>query len=141
MEPTRHTVALVAVGGAAGACLRYAVAQAAPTSRGEFPLTTLIINLIGAFLLGLLIELLVVWRGAAHWPRPLLGAGLLGGFTTFSTMTVELVQLLDNGSLPTAVAYAAASVLGGAVAAWLGIHTAKRHPAYQALPIDPEIDE
>lgn len=141
MDHRRHTVALVAVGGAAGATLRYAVAEVAPTARGEFPVTTLAINLGGSVLLGLLVELLAVRRTTAHWPRPLLGAGVLGGFTTFSTMSVELARLLGDGALATAGAYAAASLLGGVVAAWLGIHIAQRHPAYQELPIDPEVDE
>lgn len=141
MEPTRRSVAAVAAGGAVGAVLRYAVGQLAPTPPDGFPVTTLAINIAGAFALGLLVELLVVRGTPTHWARPLLGTGLLGGFTTFSTMTVELARLADAGRLTAASAYLFASVVGGVAAAWAGIVAAQRHPAYGALPIDPDVDE
>lgn len=140
MERTRHQVAAVAAGGAAGALLRYAAGQLAPTPRGGFPVTTLAVNLVGAFALGLLVELLVVRGTPTHWARPLVGTGLLGGFTTFSTMTVETARLAGAGQVAAASAYIVVSVVGGVAAAWAGIVVAQRHPAYGALPIDPDVD-
>ncbi len=112
-------VLLVALGGGAGAALRYLLgAWAAGAFPVGFPWGTWIINIAGSLLLGFLITRL---GGEQEAVRLLLGVGLLGGFTTFSTFSVELVAMVGRGELMVAMAYAVSSVAGGVVAALLGV--------------------
>ncbi|VTR77826.1 fluoride efflux transporter FluC [Cellulomonas hominis] len=113
---------LVAVGGAAGSLGRYGLAQALPVQHG-WPLGTLTANLVGAFLLGALLEAL--GRRGPETPgvlrvRLALGTGLLGGFTTFSALALETERLLAAGALGTGLGYAAVSVVGGVLCAAAG---------------------
>lgn len=116
-------VLLVAVGGGMGASLRYLLGNWTITSfppglSPSFPFVTWAINLGGSFLLGLLLMLI----GSNNEPlRLLLGLGLLGGFTTFSTFSIELVGMINRGELLLALAYAVSAVAGGVVAAYLGV--------------------
>lgn len=108
----------VFVGGAAGALARALVAEAVGShDPGSWPWATLIVNVLGAFLLGYVVT---------HLPRQraLLGAGFCGALTTFSTMQVELLWMLDDGAIGLAVAYAAVSVALGSAAVALGRRTA-----------------
>lgn len=91
-----RTVGLIAVGGAVGALLRWAVDRAFPTAgRDDWPLSTLFINVTGSALLALI---LVTTRRS--WIRPLVGTGLLGGFTTFSLVMSQVGRLtIDDGNL------------------------------------------
>jgi len=116
-------VLLVALGGGVGAALRWMVGGWAAGVFGPgFAWGTWIINLSGSFLLGWLLARL----GGDHEPlRLLLGVGLLGGFTTFSTFSVELVAMINRGDVGLAAAYALSSVAGGVVAAFLGIALGK----------------
>lgn len=110
-------VVWIGLAGAAGALARYRIGLGA-TGRG-FPWTTLGINLVGSFLLGLLVKA-AADRG---WPDTTtlpLGVGFLGAFTTFSTFSVETQTLLRTDQVTTAVAYVAASALGGILAAAVG---------------------
>jgi CrcB protein len=113
----------VMVGGALGALARWAVELAVP-SVGGFPLATLLINVSGAFGLGLLGVLLLERLPPTRYLRPLLGIGFLGAYTTFSTMAMEGVRLLDGGRPGLAVGYWAATLLVGQMAGvwgmWLG---------------------
>jgi CrcB protein len=117
-------VRLVAVmmGGAAGALARWTIELGVP-SVGGFPLATLLINVTGAFALGLGV---LLWERLAptRYLRPLLGIGFLGAYTTFSTMAMEGVRLLDQGRPGLAVGYWLATLLGGQMAGvwgmWLG---------------------
>jgi CrcB protein len=91
---------------------------------GQLPLTTLMINLVGAFLLGVLLERL--GRGTGRPERRRLvrlfaGTGFLGGFTTYSALATEVVQLGQAGLAAEAVAYALGTVLLGAAASLAGI--------------------
>ena len=109
------TTLLVAVGGLAGVLARYGIGRL--TLHGEGLLwSTVGINVVGSFLLGLLV--------ASSWfsrdVREGLGVGFLGGFTTFSTFSVQIVTEADAGKTGTAAAYLAASVLGGLAAAAAG---------------------
>jgi CrcB protein len=138
-------VARVAVGGAFGAAVREAVEKGIPTPAGGFPVATLLINLVGAFLLGALVEALVR-RGTdvdrrRHW-RLLLGTGFLGGFTTYSTFAVETDLLVRGGQPLTAVGYLAATVVGGLVASGAGIVLSARGVGWRQsrLPVDPDAD-
>ncbi len=113
---------LVALGGGAGAVLRYLVGSWAITTFGPgFAWGTWLINLGGSFLLGLLAAYLARFAMAGEPLRLLLGVGLLGGFTTFSAFSLELVTMAGRGEAAMAAAYAVSSVAGGVVAAFLGV--------------------
>ena len=99
----------VAVGGGAGAWLRYLAGRAFPV--GGFPYATLGVNLIGSFAMGLLAGWLA-HNGSESW-RLLLGVGVLGGFTTFSAFSLDIVTLAQRGSIGLAALYIAVSVAGG----------------------------
>jgi CrcB protein len=91
-----------------------------PVAPRTFPTTTLTINLVGAFLLGMLVAALARHRPDDVRLRALLGIGVLGGFTTFSTFAVETTQLVRAHCGGIATGYVIASVAGGLVAARLG---------------------
>lgn len=116
-------ILLVAVGGTCGALSRYAMNHLLPTPTG-WPLPTLLVNLAGAFGLGLLLEALArrgPERTTARSIRLLLGTGFLGAFTTYSTLAVDAVVLFDSGRTLDAFSYLAASLIGGVLAAFAGI--------------------
>ncbi|HEU4962581.1 MAG TPA: fluoride efflux transporter CrcB [Bacilli bacterium] len=110
---------LVMLGGAVGALLRFEIGrQVAKKWRKAFPLGTFLINLVGSFCLGLVFA--YTHQQAPAWVYPLLGTGLLGGFTTFSTFGVETVQLMQKQRQALALLYVIASALLGLLGAWLG---------------------
>jgi fluoride exporter len=119
-----RSVLAVLGGGAVGTGLRLAVDLALPHGGAVFPVGTLLVNLVGAFALGLLVGR--VWPDAPEWLRAGLGPGLLGSFTTFSALTVSAVELTAAGTVAVAVAYVAASLLGGLLAAALGLRLGSR---------------
>jgi len=110
------TPLLVAAGGAAGAVLRYVVGRWLAGS--GFPWATLIVNLVGSLLLG------VVAAGSPTWVMTLLGSGVAGALTTYSAFALDSVLLDRNGRRAAALLYLAASIALGAVAFgggwWLG---------------------
>lgn len=114
----------VAVGGVLGSGLRLAIDYAVPHGDAEFPVSTLMINVVGAFALGFLVAR--VWPTAAPWLRAGLGAGLLGSFTTFSAFAVSLVALTAAHELWLAAVYLVATVALGLGAAWLGLRAGTR---------------
>lgn len=119
------TVLAVAAGGAVGGTARYGAGLLLPTAAGGFPWATFIVNVTGAFLLGLLlVHVHEVWP-PTRYLRPLLGVGLLGSLTTFSTWMVELDRLLTDGAAGTAAGYLAGSLLAGLAATVLGITLAR----------------
>lgn len=114
--------AIVAAGGAVGAASRYLIGVALTGRAGTgFPWATFAINIGGAFLIGVLMALSLE-RGAvsANW-RLLLGTGVLGGFTTFSTLAYESLALLQRGLVWQGLGNMFGSGVAGLVAAWLGI--------------------
>lgn len=113
-------LAAVAVGGVAGAEARYGIGSALPRSSGEFPWATLLINVSGCLLIGVLMVLVLELSSPHRLARPLLGIGVLGGYTTFSTFAVEVLQLARAGCGGIAVAYVVASALGCLLAVWAG---------------------
>jgi CrcB protein len=119
-------VLVVIAGGTVGAMARYGLSTVLP-SPGGWPLPTLVINLAGAFLLGVLLEALVRRgpdAGRLRIVRLLAGTGFMGAFTTYSTLALEATNLLGAGRTSDAVAYLAATLLGGAVATVAGIRAA-----------------
>jgi CrcB protein len=121
---SRRALPLIALGGAIGALGRYGLARAFPVAAGTFPTPTLIINVAGAFLLAGVLETLARRGDPDHWLRLLLGIGVLGAFTTFSTFATELALLWRGGDELVAVEYAVVSVVGGSVAVLLGLRAA-----------------
>lgn len=113
-------VGWAALGGGAGAALRYAV-DAAVTARWRrpFPLATPLINVSGSLLLGLLVGLTGTAGSATL--LALLGTGVLGGYTTFSTASLDAIRLARAGDRGTAMAYAVGTMLATVVAALVGL--------------------
>jgi fluoride exporter len=117
-DPAR--LAAIYAGGVVGALARVGLAEALPHGTNAWPWATFAVNLAGAFLLGLFVAALR--HHPAESPRfALLTTGLCGTLTTFATLQVELFDLVDGGSLGLAVAYAAATLAGGAAALRAGL--------------------
>jgi CrcB protein len=115
------TYLYVAVGGVLGALSRFAIGEwAARVGGPAFPWATLLVNLLGSLLLGLLLRALPGW-GAGPELRALLTVGFCGSFTTFSTFGYETAVLLQQGAVPLALAYALGSVLLGVAGVVLGL--------------------
>ncbi len=107
--PDRREIGAIFLGGAVGTLLRAGLLEGLGEGAPGWPWATFAVNLLGAFLLGWLV---VRFSPAMRW-RPLLTTGLCGGLTTFSTMQVELLTMLEAGRPGIAAGYAAASVVGG----------------------------
>lgn len=125
--PTARNILLVAAGGAVGAVLRYLFVLAFPVTPGAFPLTIFFENVTGAFLLGLVMTLVLEHPGWRWEVRPFLATGVLGSFTTFSNVSLDLMLLSAGGNGLLAAVYAGASVLAGLAAALSGMWTARRY--------------
>jgi fluoride exporter len=127
-SPTPLAASLtVALGGAAGSVLRYQTGRAlghwlGAAAATAFPWATLTVNLVGSLAMGLMVGWLARHgsAGAEVW-RLLLGVGVLGGFTTFSAFSMEMVLLAERGSIGLAALYAGVSVAGGVAAMVLGL--------------------
>ena len=122
--------ALVAVGGAAGSVLRYQLGRWAAHLAGPantFPWGTLAINILGSLAMGALLGWLARGTAAANGEtlRLLVGVGLLGGFTTFSAFSAELVTMMHRGQAGLAAGYAAASLIAGMAAVIIGLIAAQ----------------
>ena len=120
------------VGGALGTGLRLAVDTLVPHSDTGFPVSTLVINVVGAFTLAVLVAR--VWPITPQWLKAGLGAGLLGSFTTFSALAVSLVALGATGEWMIAIGYLVASLALGLGAAALGLRLGSR--TRRAVAID-----
>ena len=113
---------LVMLGGAIGAAARFHLGGLSLRAFGPaFPWATLIANVGGGLLMGLLMARL----GDSETWRLFLGVGLLGGFTTFSAFSFETVALIEGGEMPIAITYVLASVLGALLALWAGLSIAR----------------
>jgi CrcB protein len=119
-------VAVVALGGALGAGARYALSLGWPAHPGQFPWATFWTNVVGCAVIGVFMVVITdVW--AAHrLVRPFFGTGVLGGFTTFSTYTVDIQKLVDSGHPRTGLAYLAATLLAALTAVWLAVAATRR---------------
>ncbi|MBR7741726.1 CrcB family protein [Phycicoccus sp. BSK3Z-2] len=114
--PDVTVLAGVAAGGAAGSLGRWGVGLSLPPTPGGFPWATFLVNVTGALAMGLLVAVLVERPGTHRLVRPVVGVGLLGGWTTFSALAVDAVTLGDSGRLGVAALYLAATVVVGVLA-------------------------
>ena len=120
-------VIAIAVGGAFGSVLRYGLSTWVHTFAGRgFPYGTLAVNVLGCLAMGFLFVLLVERMGeSALWRAGLL-IGVLGGFTTFSTFSIETFNLVEQGAMAKAAANMAASLVLCVGATWLGVILARQ---------------
>ncbi|MGZ4269631.1 MAG: fluoride efflux transporter CrcB [Solirubrobacteraceae bacterium] len=126
MSADPRELAAVFAGGAAGALARALLEDALPHDPGAWPWATFAVNVAGALLLGWAVTRLQERLPLSAYRRPLVGTGLCGGLTTFSTMQVELVDMLDAHHYALAAVYAAASVTAGVVAVALATNLVRR---------------
>jgi len=120
---------LVLLGGAAGTLLRWSLGVAYGTGPADWPWVTFVINLSGALALGALLEALAAAGPDTGWRRAVrlgVGTGVLGGYTTYSTFTVESVRLAAAGRAWLALGYAVGSVLAGIACAAAGSWLVRR---------------
>jgi CrcB protein len=109
----RRELAAIFVGGFLGAIARVALEELLPQSGTEWPWATFIVNVAGTFVLGYFATRLQERLPLSAYRRPLLGTGFCGALTTFSTVQVELLRMLDANELGLAAAYVTATVVAG----------------------------
>jgi fluoride exporter len=144
-EHPRHgpgPLAAIAVGGALGTLARYGVDRGFASGVDTFPWATLTVNVVGSFVLGVVVTLVLGRWPADRYLRPLVAVGFCGGFTTYSTFAVEIDQRVRHGHAGVAVTYLVVSLLVGLGAALAGITVARAHtllPTTGAGPVDPDL--
>jgi fluoride exporter len=121
----RRELGAIFLGGALGALLRAGLAEAFPVSGGGWPWATFLVNVVGAALLGYWFTTL----SHSSYRRPLLTTGFCGALTTFSTVQVELLEMIDAGRFALAIAYVALSIAVGLLAAQAGTVAGRREGA------------
>ena len=126
MRVDRRELAAIFAGGLLGALARAGLAERLPPEPGGWPWATFLANLAGAALLGWAITRLQERMPLTAYRRPLIGTGLCGALTTFSTLQLELLDLFDAGRGALAAAYAAASLAAGFAVVWLATGAARR---------------
>jgi len=119
-------LAAVFAGGTAGALARAGVVEALPHDPGHWPWATFLVNIAGALALGYFTTRLQERLPQSAYRRPLLGTGFCGALTTFSTMQVELLGMLDSGRVALAATYAAGSIIAGFAAVGLASGLVRR---------------
>jgi CrcB protein len=119
-------LAAVFVGGAIGTLARAAFAVLAAPDPGRWPWPTFVVNIVGAFLLGYFTTRLLERLPVSSYRRPLLGTGVCGGLTTFSTMQVETVRMLEHENYGLALGYAATSIVTGLAAVYVATALVRR---------------
>lgn len=125
-NPQTAVVAVVALGGATGACARYGASLLWPTATGAFPWTTLLVNVIGCTVIGVFMVVISEAWTAHRLVRPFFGTGVLGGFTTFSTYAVDIERLADGGRAAPALAYLGLTLLAALAAVWSAVSLTRR---------------
>ncbi len=128
MRPSldRRELAAIFVGGAAGALLRVWLAAEFTGAADSWPWVTFSVNVSGSFALGYLVTRLQDRLPQSTYRRPLLGTGFCGAYTTFSTMQVEILKMIEHHRDGLAAGYAAASIAAGYLAIWLATTTVRR---------------
>jgi CrcB protein len=125
-------VGVVALGGVIGSLLRYQAGLIWPTPVGAFPTTILLVNLLGCLVIGVFLTVVTeVWT-PHRLVRPFFGTGVLGGFTTFSTYSLDVVTLVRVGQSARAIEYLFATAIGAMLAVTLGVLTTRRLVARRA---------
>lgn len=119
-------LAAVFVGGALGTLARAGLAALLVSESGRWPWPTFCVNIVGALLLGYFTTRLLERLPVSSYRRPLLGTGFCGGLTTFSTMQVETIIMLEHGHLALAAGYTATSILTGLLAVVVGTAVVRR---------------
>jgi fluoride exporter len=126
MAIDRRELTAVFVGGALGTLARAGLAILANPDPGRWPWPTFAVNVVGAFLVGYFTTRLLERLPLSSYRRPLLGTGLCGGLTTFSTMQVETLKMLEHHHYSLAAAYTGASIAAGLVAVYLATALVRR---------------
>ncbi|ORB86121.1 camphor resistance protein CrcB [Mycobacterium kansasii] len=119
-------LAAIFAGGALGALARAALATLTAPDPAQWPWPTFTVNIVGAFLVGYFTTRLLERLPLSSYRRPLLGTGLCGGLTTFSTMQVETIRMLEHGHWVLAVVYTVVSIVLGLVAVQLATVVVRR---------------
>jgi fluoride exporter len=119
-------LAAIFAGGAIGALARAGLVEAFPPAPGRWPWATFAVNVVGTALLGYFVTRLQERLPLSAYRRPLLGTGLCGALTTFSTLQLELLRMLDHGRVGLAVGYAAASIAAGLFAVFAATALTRR---------------
>jgi len=114
----KRELAAVFVGGALGTAARATLATLTAPQPGHWPWATFTVNIIGAFILGFVTTRLLERLPLSAYRRPLLGTGMCGGLTTFSTMQVETWEMIEARHVGLAAAYTAVSVTAGLLAVY-----------------------
>jgi CrcB protein len=126
MHADRRALAAIFSGGFIGAVARAELAEALPHTASQWPWATFSVNLVGAFALGYFTTRLQERLPLSSYRRPFLGTGICGALTTFSTMQLELLTMLDADHIALALAYATASVIGGFLAIAIATNIVRR---------------
>ncbi|WP_026792860.1 fluoride efflux transporter CrcB [Pleomorphomonas oryzae] len=114
---------LVAVGGALGSVCRYLVGVGAGRLLGAgFPFGTIIVNIVGSFIMGLFIELLALKFDGSEPLRLFVAVGILGGFTTLSSFSLDTIVLFERGAVAAAAVYVGASIVLSLAGLVAGLH-------------------
>jgi fluoride exporter len=122
----RREIAAIFAGGATGTLLRAALAEAFPHPATAWPWPTFAVNIVAAFLLGYFVTRLQERLPLSAYRRPLLGTGVCGGLSTFSTMQVEILKMISGGAWGLAAGYTAASIAAGYAAIHLATAVVRR---------------
>lgn len=118
---------MIAIGGALGSMARYAaVGYITPLLNYRFPVGTFAVNIVGSFLIGVCYVLLVEKTLLAGEWRLFFITGILGGFTTFSAFSLEILQMWQEGHVATSIFYAVSSVAIGLLCAYLGMQLTQK---------------
>ena len=116
----------ISIGAVLGANLRYVLGGwIADWLGAAFPFGTLIINLSGSFIIGVVLTLVVERALGPSWVRPMIAIGFLGSYTTFSTFSYETLGLVQSGSYAAALVNVSASIAGALVGVYLGAVVAR----------------
>lgn len=119
------TIFFIAIGGAVGSILRFLVSQIVSKFwTGNFPLATFIVNVLGCLMIGFFVGI-TTKNNLDNGLKWLLITGLCGGFTTFSTFSMENITLLQNNHFTTAFVYMISSVMISILSVWLGLFLSK----------------